>query len=220
MILEFKFNSQRFCLFAIYRLHSFSKDDFLVEINEYFLCNNNFKTKKNALFIGDANLNLFENSMIIDNYNAFLYSNGFDCLLKEPTRVTTESVSCIDHVFARLANKVKTQVDVKVIDANITDHRMAVVCVRVVVGGGGVEGQTSADSAGPSPPSYRVDYDGLLARLEQVKWVEVYDDKNPINGHRSNMNELQHVLITCIYNILIVTETNLILGINHNEWVD
>ncbi|KAG8334163.1 hypothetical protein J6590_096540 [Homalodisca vitripennis] len=53
---------------------------------------------------------------------------------------------------------------------------MAVVCVRVVVGGGWVDGQVSADSAGPSPHSYRVDYDGLLARLDQVHALR--DDEN------------------------------------------
>ncbi|KAG8325380.1 hypothetical protein J6590_068816 [Homalodisca vitripennis] len=42
--------------------------------------------------------------------------------------------------------------------------------MRVRVGAEDSHG--TADSANPSPPAYRLDYDNLLARLDSLDWAE------------------------------------------------
>lgn len=64
--------------------------------------------------------------------------NSLECLLNEPTRVTTETETCIDHVVVRVRCKYIMQLDVPVLHAGITDH--PIVCLRLELGGG-EEGQ-------------------------------------------------------------------------------
>lgn len=198
--LDFKFNCQDFCLFAIYRFHSYNKEIFLREFIDYFTKNDNFITKKNAFFIGDVNLNLFEISLIVDNYISFFAANGFENILTEPTRVTADTVSCIDHVFAKLSNKDKTEAIVEVIDANITDHRMVVVSVRVSVRA--ADRQTDRTAESQEQTSHRVDYDKLLALLDSVDWSDVYFDQNPSSAFDTFHSKLQKAISESRVNII------------------
>ncbi|KAG8318891.1 hypothetical protein J6590_103168, partial [Homalodisca vitripennis] len=78
--------------------------------------------------------------------------NGFESLIREPTRITEQSESCIDHAYMRVSSKNRIIVDASVIHADITDHSM--VCVRVQVCGARGEGGEPVLSS----PRYRTDY--------------------------------------------------------------
>lgn len=77
-------------------------------------------------------------------------ANGLECLIREPTRVTEQIETCIDHVLMRVANKRIVFVNASVMHVGITDHSMIRVDVHVV-GEGGVE--MSWTRPLPLPPS-------------------------------------------------------------------
>lgn len=186
--LDFKFCQQRFCLFAVYRLHSHNKEIFLNEIEYYFENNKRNNSGKSFFLIGDININLLENSTVVDSYTTFLSSNGFECLLKEPTRITAESATCIDHVFARIPNKDKTQAEVEVIDANVSDHQMVIlrVCVRVCV-----QGLADKPAGLSPPPNFRTDYNKLLGILDNTDWSDIYAYNTPSSAFDAFHKKLQ-----------------------------
>jgi hypothetical protein len=105
-------------LLAIYRLHEFSADTFIVELEDIIS-----KIKSSCLMVnGDININILDKSDTVDNYIIKMASHGLKSLIYEPTRVTRYSKSCIDHVFFR--NKVNNGYKclAEVIKTCITDH--------------------------------------------------------------------------------------------------
>ncbi|KAG8303928.1 hypothetical protein J6590_106591, partial [Homalodisca vitripennis] len=86
--------------------------------------------------------------------------NGLENCLNEPTRITNESKTCIDHVFVRLSDKGVVNVEASVRHLDITDHSLVQVQVCVL---GGAEG-SGAVPPRPSAPRCRTDY----KRLEQL----------------------------------------------------
>lgn len=99
-------------------------------------------------------------------------------MLREPTRVADNSNSCIDHVYAKVANKAETEVSVAVLQANVTDHAMIHVRVCVCVRVGGMRGGTEP-SADSEPVAYRIDYAALSTLLDNTDWSDVYCQLNP-----------------------------------------
>jgi len=105
---------------------------------------------------------LLENSTVVDDYKALMASQGFECLITEPTRIVGESATCIDHVYARVASSTM-EVEAAVAHAGITDHSLCCVAVR------GCDGRTDLPAI-----SYRIDYNILNNALQNVDWSPVY----------------------------------------------
>lgn len=156
-------------MFAIYRTHSYTKEYFINELENYFASNNNLKHFKNVLFIGDVNINLLELSNIVDNYKIVMAANGFKCLIEVPTRITDQSQTCIDHVYVKMSDCSKMSVEAEVIDNDVTDHCMLNVSLSVCGG--------RREASCPTP-SYRIDYDSLSCLLDKVDWTFVYSQNN------------------------------------------
>lgn len=74
--------------------------------------------------------------------------------------VCTGLRTCIDHVFAKIASKVKTKVEVGVVHARVTDHVMTCVSVQI-------DDQVSL-SAAAEPAPYCIDYDKLNNLLDNM----------------------------------------------------
>ncbi|KAG8282827.1 hypothetical protein J6590_028799 [Homalodisca vitripennis] len=96
--------------------------------------------------------------------------NGFECLVEEPTRVTDQSETCIDHVYVRVANKNTVSVDAAVIHAGITDHSMVQVSVAVRLLGGGGEGAEPVSPSTPPAARTRICY-ALLKQIAGGAWL-------------------------------------------------
>lgn len=139
LLISFKYLGHQFRLLSIYRLQMYTEKLFVDEICNYFNnVNNELRNVKNVIWIGDLNINILPDSEFnssIDNYKSLMAANGFESLVNEPTRITDKSGTCIDHVYARVANKKLLSVQASVIHAGITDHSMLKVCVCVCVCG-------------------------------------------------------------------------------------
>lgn len=198
LTLEFKFKNKIFFIIAIYRHHLFDKNLFIREINEFFYSNNCFRNQENVFLIGDINIDILLNDdLIVDNYISTLNINGLECLLKEPTRITSTTSTCIDHVFARVANKAKVAVEVQLRNVSITDHLMTMVTVcmhqPVVVG--------VAESFGTdNTESYRINYETLNTLLVDMDWSDVYKESNPSIAFDVFINNLKKLISQSIVN--------------------
>ncbi|KAG8273356.1 hypothetical protein J6590_023868 [Homalodisca vitripennis] len=108
----------------------------------------------------------------IDDYKLTLACNGIESLINDPTRVNTNSKTCLDHVLVKSANKNKLEIEASVIDVCVSDHYMTAVCMQV--------------GAPPAPSdllelaqlSYRVNNEQLIKNLEMADWNDVFQQRN------------------------------------------
>lgn len=111
-------------------------------------------------------------------------TNGLESIINEPTRITIESQTCIDHVFVRVSNKNKIKVDAGVEHLNITDHSLVRVTITVAGSerGQGSRGAGTADPTCP-PAAYRIDYATLNCLLDNADWAHVYQQQNASDAY-------------------------------------
>lgn len=148
-------------LMAVYRLQDYSIERFLSEFDIVLM---EFKNK-NLIINGDLNINTLESSRGVDSYLFKMASHGLIPLLAQPTRVTVNTSSCIDHIYARCTMSMNVESVSFVVEAGITDHRMTVVCMRA----GKV---LRLDSA--SMPKKVLDHSLFKKKIKEKSWVEVY----------------------------------------------
>lgn len=115
-------------------------------------------------------------------------SNGLECLSVEPTRTTSETSSCIDHCFFRIINRAEADVNVKILQTNITDHATMVACVCVHRGGEPVDLETF---------SYHIDYEALVHCLNDVEWADIYNEPDPSIAFDIFENTFQSLINKC-----------------------
>ena len=104
---------------VIYRHPRNSPPTFIEKLDETM---NYLHQKGNKVYIfGDINLDLNpqQTSSSISDYLQTLDSNGFACLITDPTRVTLNSKTIIDHL---LTNDCESKLTTGVISCKISDH--------------------------------------------------------------------------------------------------
>lgn len=194
LFISFEVNKYKISLVATYRLQRFLANVFLNEINQLFSnVNSIFRKSKNLIWIGDININILSglNTDYSDEYIALMSMNGLECLIKEPTRITQFSETCIDHVFVRVTDKNVISMNAIVVHAGITDHSMVQLDVRVVGGGRG----RSESPSPPSTPHYRTDFKILNQLLDNTDWSAVYWQTNASSAFDSFFALFQNALL-------------------------
>ena len=63
-----------------------------------------FLFKRKCLILGDFNINTLVKSTIAKEYLNLIYSEGFNPLILEATRVTESTTSCIDHILSNFVS--------------------------------------------------------------------------------------------------------------------
>ena len=78
-------------------------------------------TDKNVPMIvcGDFNINTIEENLLTKNYKNVIASNGFDLSPELPTRIATNSATCIDHFIYQNINSPTVEI---MEQENISDH--------------------------------------------------------------------------------------------------
>lgn len=150
---------------AIYRLQDFVVDRF---VNELESCLSSIKNN-NLVISGDLNINILERNRLNDDYLITIASYGLLSLISDPTRVTENSDSCIDHIFFRSERKLNIECASFVIDTGITDHRMTATCMKV---------NLPTRKANLVSQKEEIDFNKLALKLQSVSWDSVYLAKN------------------------------------------
>ena len=136
-------NLQPITVGVFYRPPNYNK--FLEELNNDF---NKLYTEKNEVIIlGDLNINLLQNDNYILNlknsvdsqtaythplikqYRQFISNFGLTQIIKEPTRITCDTSTLIDHILINSDDKISQY---GVIDIGLSDHQM-IYCTRKLV---------------------------------------------------------------------------------------
>ena len=114
--LELNVGGSLLSLVVIYRPPTSSVTSFCNEIDNLLEQLN--QSNKNALIIGDMNLNLRQSNSSVTEYLNIIESNGFHQLVHEPTRVTQNTASILDHIITNY----NYMCDIRVHKTDITDH--------------------------------------------------------------------------------------------------
>jgi hypothetical protein len=102
----------------VYRSPNSNMDNFINGLESYYNANDNTKTN---IFIGDVNCNILnETEAQVSRYLDTMYSYGFVAGINEPTRVTNQTSSCLDHMFFRHFNT--SNIKTAILKTEITDH--------------------------------------------------------------------------------------------------
>lgn len=123
--MEIKLKSESFTILAVYRSPSSKLKLF---INELHTVLTNLKDK-HVILIGDINIDINENimkeSQDTEDYLNSLCTNGFIPMIKQSTRVSSQSHSCIDHIFlkSRQVSKFLTAI----VHSSMTDHYPVII---------------------------------------------------------------------------------------------
>jgi hypothetical protein len=115
--LTFSFLNEQFNLLCLYRTFDSDLDLFLDALGNYYK-----KISKNrmCILIGDLNIDLLKNDNRTDLYLNTLLEAGLSQCINKPTRVTENSLSCIDHIFVRYRDI--SLVKSAVLQTGVTDH--------------------------------------------------------------------------------------------------
>ena len=99
--------------------HSFcNTNNFISLLSNSLLAIN--ESNKKYFVVGDFNVNLLNvNERSIQHYLNTLESIGCISLVNKPTRVTNHSSTLLDHLYT---NAIKGEIDVGVLQVNLTDH--------------------------------------------------------------------------------------------------
>ncbi|XP_046405909.1 uncharacterized protein LOC124170906 [Ischnura elegans] len=168
VLLTLHFGFINFYLLCLYRHHVIQPNHFLNEIQGVF-----HKVSGNLVIVGDININILDNNQVSNDYINLMCSQGLQCLLKLPTRITRSSSTCLDHVFARIANMYKFQLLTEVLHLDISDHSMTVFSIAPVhyhsQNRGGCESE---------PLKYGINYNYLKHCVAGVDWTVVFNENN------------------------------------------
>lgn len=114
-------NRLAFTIITCYRSPSVPDNLFLNDLENYL--SNIPKKESIDIFLGDINIDILnQTSAISNNYISILSFFGFKSYINSYTRVTTESSTCIDHIFLRRNVTISPLINSLVIDTDVTDH--------------------------------------------------------------------------------------------------
>lgn len=166
------------CILAIYRSpSSYNISSFLKSVNNYLtdLCN-----IKNCIISGDLNINILptnEHPQCQEYLNMLSY-HGFQSTINAPTRVTSDSISCIDHFMVKSYYPITTIL----YESTLTDHYTTILAVQT---------SNRKDNHKNTINIKKINYDETLHSLRSKSWSELYDITNPEDAWTYFINYLQ-----------------------------
>lgn len=163
--LDFAYQTKQFNILAIYRTHDTDLDHFSSALEQYYSVMARHKT---YALIGDVNANLLIPDNKTERYLDLLYDLGFMCGIDKPTRVTSDSQTCIDHIFIRhnTFNNIKTAI----VETSITDHYSIIMEICLGMG----KNKTVDGSKHRST----IDKEALSKRISECDWNSVLETEN------------------------------------------
>lgn len=174
--LNFRLNNITFGIIAAYKPPPINEVLFMNDIDNYFTNNLN---KDVEIFVGDININIInDNENNVNKYLSIMAHHGFLSYIGSPTRVTTETASCIDHLFIK--KKIKTN-NLKyksfILDTHITDHYPIMLNVNTE--------KYIADTNCKIEQTYtKLDYSKFKENIKSQDWSNVlntHDSENATN---------------------------------------
>lgn len=167
---------------AVYRLHEYHADVFVEEFDNLLSGLND----NNLLISGDINIDLLKKTSLSENYLLRMASHGLFSLIDQPTRITEETNSCIDHILFRRSPKFNIDYTSWLIDSDITDHMMTAVHLALPC----KDKNNSKDIV-----FSKIDFTKLKLCTERADWTNIYDIKDVSLAFDVFIHKIQQLLL-------------------------
>ena len=121
MLVEFDYANTEYKAIGVYRHPNGNVNHFTVDLENAI---NSIEKHKSLLLLGDINIDIIkQDDEPTLNYTTMLLSYNMTPLITYPTRVTSHSATCLDHIFFRYNKKTHlTQITPGILFCDITDH--------------------------------------------------------------------------------------------------
>ena len=152
-------------ILAIYRYHDGDLKLFTNELNNIIETIN----YKDIIVLGDININLADLNTAEQNaYLDNLLANGFVSFMNLPTRVTSQSKTCIDHIFVR-SNDL-SQYESALLHLDITDHYPIILKLNTC------STKNNSATASSNHSVEKINFDMLKEFLSNTDWTVVLSE--------------------------------------------
>ena len=159
---EIESNSGKIYITSFYKSHSVTINDFMTELHIYL---QNVSHLNDHLIMGDMNLDILRENDVINDYLNNYLEHGYRSMINIPTRITSNSATCIDHIFAKTSvNCMTTSI---VCDLDLTDHLATMIILDTMA---------VTDSVSDKQFKSKIKYDKLLKLIADINWNNVYNE--------------------------------------------
>lgn len=162
-----------FRIVALYRPNPSNLISFIDELDEYL--DNARDNNTVELLIGDININLMnENDINVGRYFSVLAKHGFVPYILNPTRITAETESCLDHIFLKRSTNGRRALSFNsyILRCHITDHYPVLLKV-------GFKASKNIESKVNTKIVQKIDFKKLETLLKNENWNGIVDSDDP-----------------------------------------
>ena len=154
---------------CVYRSPSFTDiEPFIQSLSQHLIHTSH--TSSRVIVAGDININILESTnkhQLADEYLDLMMRCGFRSCIKQPTRVTPESESSIDHIFVNFDDIYMSMT----LECSITDHFPTFLHIKI--------SPTQHQSSSTQSFNSSINYKKLQTDLSTETWNNVYNSQSP-----------------------------------------
>lgn len=162
-------------IFAVYRPPCYNNlSPFFNSLNK--LLEKNKKTQQ-LIIAGDMNINLLNGQPITTEYLSLLTHYGFNSTINSPTRITSNSESCIDHIFVKTKKKTSSSI----IRSTVTDHFTTTLSIHL--------NKKQKEEKNTSVQD-KINFKSLIEDIHNESWSNVLNEPDPNNALNTFMNTI------------------------------
>lgn len=175
-----------FGISAVYKPPPINELLFVEDLRGFFEQN---LSKNIEIFTGDININIENNdNHSVNEYLSLMGQHGFMSYINSPTRVTTETSSCIDHLFVnKKININKLNLKSFILGTDITDHYPIMLNIN--------SEKNVNNSHNHLDNSYEfIDYASFKDKISSQDWSEVLNSNDPEQATNTFMTIFQQIL--------------------------
>ena len=99
LLVHLKFGELKIALLVVYNPPRINKQNFIFELDKTL--ENINENYDRIIVCGDFNINVLEKDLMTSSYLSTIQSNGFQLCCREPTRISRNSSTCLDHIFVK-----------------------------------------------------------------------------------------------------------------------
>lgn len=145
--------------------------------------------KKDIIIGGDFNVNFLSNDNTKKTLSDLMLVYNFRQMVKEPTRVTSHSATCIDVIFTNFTNK-NTLINVQ--DLGLSDHKGVFISTPLFTPKINFFFKTKRNFTETNMMKFK-------CTLQTINWNEIFDANSDIDENYIKFNDiLQKILNNCI----------------------
>jgi len=148
---------------SLYRSHGTAVSEFIRDLQKYLQSEKNMI---NHFIVGDINIDILKDNPNVHEYLNNYLELGFNSLINIPTRITLNTISCIDHIFSN--SELGSQITPLVCDLDLTDHLSTMIIIDKCSGSNNLYNDLNYKN--------KLNYNKLINLVANLDWNCVYNE--------------------------------------------